>query len=136
MRSWKPSAAAWMTCLTISCSTMLAGASSASGQPAAASSTRPAPATGAGTADDACALLREAYRLRLIDLAQARRDSAVAVAQERARGDSLAVELRWTSWRLEAAREDRPAWWEDARVSFLAGALTMALAFAAAGRID
>jgi len=79
-------------------------------------------------------VIREAYRLRLEDLAVARRDSAVAVARAVSRGDSLAVSLRWATWRLDAARQDAPSWWEDARLSFLAGALAMALVVSATGR--
>lgn len=129
MESWRrkrPQLAAWMLLLWM---LPLLLVSSASASDSGASST-PASAT----ATDACTVLREAYRLRLVDLATARRDSAVAVARATARGDSLAVSLRWATWRLDAAREDAPAWWEDARLSFLAGALAMALVVAATGR--
>ena len=124
------SAAALTACLMTPWWLMLAPASSASADPD--SSARQS----GTTIDGACELLRDAYRLRLLDLATVRRDSAVAVSRERARADSLAVDLRWTAWRLEAARDEAPSWWEDARLSFLAGALAMALVVAATGRLD
>ena len=83
-------------------------ASIASGQMvgrAPGSSTARPPAAGALT--DSCevwraerALLLAAYRLRLQDLNDARLDSVLAVLVEKARGDSLAIELRWRDWQL------------------------------------
>lgn len=125
MRYWHRNGRRWAACLTLTWTLTLLLASSAIGQSA------PPPAS-----PDPCSILREAYRLRLGDLAQARHDSTVAVARERARGDSLAVSLKWANWRLDAAKEDAPHWWEDARLSFLAGALAMAVCFTAAGRLD
>lgn len=67
------------------------------------------------------AVFRQAYRLRLLDLAQARRDSAVAGALWRARADSLAVELRWSRWQTAAIQEDRPRWYESHDAGFVKG---------------
>lgn len=126
--SRRPRLAAW-TLLLWTLTLLLA--SSASGSDSAASST---PASATGT--DPCAVLREAYRLRLGDLAVARRDSAVAVARAQARGDSLAVELRWRDWQLAAEKDSQPAWYETHDAGVIKGAVIAFLAVWLAGRIE
>lgn len=130
MRSWHRSRrrlAAWAMTL---CSLTLLLAFDASGQSAS-----PAGASPSATATDACSVLREAYRLRLGDLAQARHDSTVAVARERARGDSLAVRLLAEQWRAEAAEARLPRWYERASLLVPVTAILVATAMALGGNL-
>lgn len=144
MRTMRPSrrrSTAWMT---LTCWLTLLLASSASGQTAArapASSTVRPPAAVAPT--DSCevwrlerAQLLAAYRLRLQDLNDARLDSALAVLAARARGDSLAIELRWRDWQLKGAAEDRPRWYESHDAGLIKGLAIAYLAVWAAGALD
>ena len=109
---------------------------------AAAQATAPAP-TLSRAAVDSCviwreqaAVFRQAYRLRLLDLARARHDSTLAVIGWRARADSLRVELRWSEWRAEALREDRPRWYESHDAGFIKGLAVALLAVWVSGALQ
>lgn len=108
---------------------------------AAAQTPAPAPLS-ARAATDSCtiwheqaAVFRQAYRLRLIDLARARHDSTLAVIGWRARADSLRVELRWAEWQAAALREDRPRWYESHDAGFAKGLVVALLAVWASGAL-
>lgn len=144
MRTMRPSKRGSMVWAMLACLMTLASVSSASGQTAVrapASSTARPPTAVALT--DSCEIWRleraqllAAYRLRLRDLNDARRDSALAVLAARARGDSLAIELRWRDWQLKAAAEDRPRWYETHDAGLIKGLAMAFLAVYAAGWLD
>ena len=104
----------------------------------------PAPASHSPrAAADSCAIwreqaavFREAYRLRLLDLARARHDSTLAASGWRARADSLRIELRWSNWRADALREDRPRWYESHDAGFAKGLAVALLAVWASGALQ
>ena len=127
--------ACWLTLLLAS------SASAQTGVRAPGFSTARPPAAGAPT--DSCevwrlerAQLLAAYRLRLQDLNDARRDSTLAVLAARARGDSLAIELRWRDWQLQTAAEERPRWYESHDAGIVKGLIVAYLAVLVAGGLD
>ena len=82
------------------------------------------------------AVFREAYRVRLHDLADARAAVDSTAAAGRLEADSLRVRLGWLAWELEGERQRQPGWWEGAGLQFMAGAVSMILLFTLTGAIE